>query len=191
MAGMTSDLVARREEVMDRADRALDKAWPDRKGQEYVSEMESAAKELEGIAVEMQVAGIEPVEQSRTYRYLGSVYSDLAPALGKQLLMKSRDAYQKAETLLGVHGDVLEQAKLDFSFANTLRQLDPNDTKRLQEAERRFLAARKVFAEKAPQNVARVDEALSSTRNLLKLAPLANAVERNRAELGDLEGRLK
>lgn len=183
--------MTRREQAMDRADRALDKAWPERKGQEYVREMESAAKDLERIAVEMQAAGIEPVEQSRAYCYLGSVYSDLAPALGKQLLMKSRDAYEKAESLLGVHGDALERAKLDFNFGNTLRQLDPNDTRQLQEAERRFLAARKVFAEKAPQNVARVDEALSSTRNLLKLAPLANAVERNRAELGDLEGQLK
>lgn len=186
-----SDLVKRREETMNRADRAVDKAWPERKGQEYVREMESAAKELERIASEMQAAGVEPVEQSRVYRYLGSVYSDLAPAQGKQLLVKSRDAFRKAESLLGTHGDALERAKLDFNFGNTLRQLDPNDSEQLREAERRFLAARKVFAEQAPQNLARTDEGLSSVRKLLKLAPLINTVERSRADLADLEKQMK
>jgi nucleoside 2-deoxyribosyltransferase len=111
--------------------------------------------------------------------------------LGNNVLAKARDAYQKAEMLLEGCSDTLERAKLDFNFGNTLRQLDPNDTLQLQEAERRFLAARKVFAEKAPQKVAQVDEALSSTRNLLNLAPSANAVERSRVELGDLDGQLK
>jgi nucleoside 2-deoxyribosyltransferase len=188
---MKRDLSEQREAAMDRADRALNKAWPERKGEEYVREMEWAAREFERIAAEMKASGTELLEQSRAYRYLGSIHADLAPALGKQALMKSRDAYRHAESLLGNHGDALERAKLDFNFGNTLRQLDPNDVKQLQEAERRFLVARKVFAEQAPQNMANVDEALSSTRSLLQLAPLANTVERNRAELAGLEERLK
>ena len=188
---MNRDLAKQREEVMDRADRALNKAWPGRQGEEYVREMESAAGELERIAAEMRASAVEPLEQSRAYRYLGSVHADLAPALGKPSLMKSRDAYQKAESLLGKQGDALERAKLDFNYGNTLRQLDANDIKLLHEAERRFLSARKVFAERAPQNVASVDQALSSTRSLLKLAPLANTVEQNRADLAGLEERLK
>lgn len=188
---MKRDLAEQREEAMDRADRALNKAWPERKGEEYVREMEWAAREFERIAAEMEASGTELVEQSRAYRYLGSIHADLAPALGKQALMKSRDAYRHAESLLGNHGDALERAKLDFNFGNTLRQLDPNDVALLQEAERRFLAAQRVFAVQAPQHLANVDEALSSTRSLLKLAPLANSVERNRAELAGLEERLK
>ena len=191
MAGMKPDLLKRREQAMDRADRALNKAWPERKGEEYVREMESAAGELERIAREMHASGIDQVEQSRTHRYLGSVYADLSPAQGKQSLMKSRDAYRKAESLLGKHGDALERAKLDFNFGNTLRQLDANDIGQLQEAERRFLSARKVFAEQAPQHVASVEEALSSTRSLLQLAPLAKTVEKNREDLAGLEERLK
>jgi nucleoside 2-deoxyribosyltransferase len=191
MAATKPELLKQREQAMDRADRALDKAWPERKGEEYVREMESAAAALDRIAAQMHAAGSEPLEQSRVYRYLGSVRADLAPALGKQSLMKSRDAYRKAESLLGDHGEPLERAKLDFNFGNTLRQLDPNDVGLLQEAERRFLSARKVFAEQAPQNVASVDEALSSTRNLLKLAPLANTVAKNRADLAGLEEGLK
>lgn len=191
MGGKKPDLVKRREDAMDRADRALNKAWPERKGEEYVREMESAAAELERVAAQMQASGIAALEQCRTYRYLGSVCCDLAPALGKPSLMKSRDAYRKAESLLGDHGDALERAKLDFSFGNTLRQLDSNDIQQLQEAERRFLAARKVFAQQAPQHLGNVDEALSSTRSLLKLAPLASTVERNRADLAGLDERLK
>ncbi len=187
---MNTDLLTRREQAMDRADRALDKAWPERKGQQYVREMESAARELQEVAVEMQASGMEPVELSRAYRYLGSVYSDLAPALGKQMLVKAKNVYQKAETLLEGYGDALERAKLDFNLGNALRQLDPNDTEQLREAERRFLAARKVFADRSPQHLPGVDEALASTRSLLSLAPLANVVERNRADMKDLEEQL-
>ena len=62
------------------------------------------------------------------------------------------------------------QYGLDFNVGNALRQLEPNDVQQLMEAERRLLAARKVFAGKAPQCVEQVDEALSSTRSLLKIA---------------------
>ncbi len=183
MGSIQSGLVARREQMMDRVDRALDKAWPERKGEEYVREMEAAAKEFEEIAKAMRASGVEAVEESRAYRYLGSVLSDLAPASGKQMLSKSIDAYRKAEALLEGHGDALEQAKLDFNSGNTLRQLDPNDIEQLQEAERRFMAARKVFAVQATQQLTQVDEALSSTRNLLKIAPLANSVQRSLTDM--------
>lgn len=190
MRSMEPNLVARREKVMDQADRALDKAWPERKGQEYVREMESAAKELESISAEMQASDIEPVEQSRARRYLGSIYADLAPALGAQMLAKSIDAYRKAEMLLAGCRDALEQARLDFNLGNTLRQLDPNNVQQLQEAERRFLSARSVFAVQATHYLARVDEALLSTRNLLRVAPVASAVEKNLADIKKLEQEL-
>lgn len=190
MAKNGCDLIARREQAMDSADCALDRAWPERKGQEYVREMESVARELEAIAGEMRTRGVDPIETSRAYRYLGSVYSDLAPALGNNLLARARDAYQKAEMLLEGHSDTLERARLDFNFGNTLRQLDPNDVKQLQEAERRFVAARKVFVERSPQHVPSVDEALSSTRGLLKIAQVANTVEPARADMQGLKAQL-
>jgi len=187
---LSDPLVERREQAMDRADRALDKAWPKREGPDYVRDMESAARELEEIAIEMKASSLEPVEQTRTYRYLGGVYSDLAPALGKELLLKARDAYRNAEALLEGHADALERARLDFNFGNTLRQLDPNDAEQLREAERRLLAARSVFVAQAPQHVTRVDEALASVRNLLKIAPLAKRVERDLTDMRELEQQL-
>jgi nucleoside 2-deoxyribosyltransferase len=174
---------------MDKADRALDKAWPARKGDDYVRQMNAVAEELKSIATAMKKSGEAKIEQSRAHRYLGSVYSDLAPALGKQMLVKAVGTYREAEALLQ-GGDALERAKLDFNMGNALRQLDPNDRDQLQEAERRFMAARRVFVDRSPQHVASVDEALSSTRGLLKVAPLAKAVARNKADLESLEAEL-
>jgi len=176
--------------VMDRVDRALDAAWPERKGENYVRELSAAAKELEEIANDMAAEGLDLVEQSRAYRYLGSVYSDLEPALGKEMLAQARDAYLEAEALLNDQGDDLERAKLNFNFANTLRQIDPNNIEQLRDAERRFLAARKVFSKQAPQFLPQVDTALESVGNLLKIAPIAITVERNTADMKELEKEL-
>ena len=190
MTNNNSELVERRESTMDRADRALNKAWPERTGEDYVREMQSAATDLESIVKEMHVFGVEPVETSRTYRYIGSVYSDLALALGKPMLTTAMQAYSQAENQLEGHDDKLEHAKLDFNFGNSLRQFDPNDIDKLREAERRFLSARQVFAEQSPQNVAAVEEALSSTRSLLKIAPVAKAVDQGRIDMEVLEEEL-
>jgi nucleoside 2-deoxyribosyltransferase len=187
---MGQDLIKRREQVMGRADRALDAAWPARRGDDYVREMRWAAGELETIASEMQAKGFDQVEQSRTYRYLGSVYADLEPALGKDMLLKAKKVYQMAETLLEGQSDELERAKLNFSLGNTLRQIDPNDIEQLQEAKHRFLVARAYFAPHAPQYLAQVDAALQSVESLLRLAPLANAVKQNTDDMAALQKQL-
>ncbi len=175
---------------MDRADEAL-KKWPQRLGDPYVQVMEAEASELAQLADEMQSAGVGKVEVGRTHRYLGSVYSDLAPALGKQMLLKAMQAYGESEGFLGGCEDPLEQAKLDFCVANALRQYDRNDVGRLEEAERKFLAAGRVFAEHSPDHTSAVEEALSSTRALLEAARLANLVERGRAEAQTLQEELE
>ena len=187
---MGQDLIKLREQVMDRADRALDAAWPARIGEDYVREMRRAVDELTSIAAEMRKKGLDPVEQSRTYRHLGSVYSDLEPSLGKGMLLKAKNAYQAAETLLEGQSNDLERAKLNFNFANTLRQIDPNDIEQLQEAKQRLLAARAYFAMNAPQYLAQVDAALQSVEGLLRIAPLANAVKQNTDDMAALQKEL-
>lgn len=189
---MSDDLIARREQAMDHADKLIEKAWPERKGAAYLQGMQLVASKLVKTVAEMQACGIHAVEQSRTYRYLGSVCSDLAPALGKRMLEEAREAYLKAEALLEGHEDPLEHAKLDFNLANTLRLLDANDIDQLQEAERRLLSARKVFEmQSLPQHIASAEEALTSTRCLLKAAPLANSIARSKADMEHLEAKLQ
>jgi hypothetical protein len=135
---MAQDLIKRREQVMDIADRAIDAVWPIRNGEEYVRQMQAAAEELQEIATQMSTKGISNLEQSKTYRFLGSVFSDLAPELGTELLLKAKEAYEKAEILLQGIADELEKAKLNFNFANTLRQIDPNNLQLLNEARIRY-----------------------------------------------------
>ncbi len=188
---MEADLINLRERAMDRADRALDSVWPERKGENFVREMQSASKDIEEIGSAMLKEDVELVEQSRTYRYLGSIYSDLTPALGSNMLLKARDAYLKAEALLKDGEDELEHAKLNFNLANTLRQMDPPSIEQLQEAKRRLLFAKKIFAEQVPQSVPQVDTALWSVESRLKIVPLAKEVDRNKAEMATLEKELK
>jgi len=187
---MVHALVKRRDEIMTRADRAVEAAWPQRKGETYLREMRTAVDVLQAIAAEMHTAGLNRVEQSRTYRHLGSVYADLEPAQGKEMLIKAKGAYQLAEDLLRGETDGLERAKLNFNYANTLRQLDPNDIRQLEEAKERFLAARVYFVKNAPQYIPQVDTALSSVTALLKIAPLAVTVAKNARDMQALEQEL-
>jgi hypothetical protein len=188
---MLADLIAARERAMDRADAALDRAWPGRSGAGYVAEMRAAAAAIEQVAAELKAAAAPAIERSRTHRYLGSIYSDLAPALGRDWLRRARDAYLEAERLLPEAERGLDRAKLDFNFANTLRQLDPNDVPALEEARRRLAEARAVFAKHAPEHVSRVDELTSSVDRLLALMPLVQAVQRTQAELEHLGHRIR
>jgi len=172
---------------MAAVDRAVEAAWPERKGDAYVRAMQAAAAELEAIASVMQAVGSDPVEQSRTQRSLGCVYGDLGPALGKAMLQKAYDCFLRAEGFLTGRSETLEQAKIDFNIGNMLRQIDASDTVLLQEAERRLLAARPVFEVWAPENLSSVDQALVSARALLKFAPLASSVNRRRSDLDQLD----
>ncbi|MEZ4849185.1 MAG: hypothetical protein R3B93_11320 [Bacteroidia bacterium] len=187
---MSQYLINRREQAMDRADRALDAAH-DRKGLNFVREMQSVVKELGEIAEAMQQAGTSEFEQSRTYSYLGSVYSDLAPASGKHLLLKAKEAYEQAERLLKDSDDMLAHAKLNFNFANTLRQIDPNNIEQLQEAKLRLLAAKKVFEVQAPQYMQKLLQALESVNNLLKIAPIAKEMQQSVTSVEALEKELE
>ena len=176
---MAHDLVSSRQQAMDEFYTALDNDWPGRQGEYFVGQGRRTVHELEKIIAVMGVGGFGRVEQSRTYRFLGSVYSDLEPALGKEMLFKARDAYQMAETLLEGQSDDFERAKLDFNFANTLRLIDPNDTLLLQDAKRRLLKARKYFAAHEPDYLPQVDSALASVETLLTIAPLTHIVEKS------------
>lgn len=191
MTESNAELVARRERAMDRADRALDKAWPRRKGDAYISEMEAAAGELTTVIESMELFGVDPVETSRAYRYLGSVYSDMAPALGERYLATAIDAYGQAEEQLRGLRDPVERAKLDFNMANSMRQYFKNDVSKLEDAERRFLAARSVFAEQMPQQLPAIEEALSSTRSLISVATMAGQMSNDREKVDQLEEQLE
>lgn len=180
---MVHTLIQRRDQLMERADRALDTAWPDRTSPEFVKESVSCISEMELLATQMRTANIDPVEQSYTFRLLGALYADLAPARGADMLLKAVKYYSIAENLLLGQGDELERAKLNFNCANALRQLDPNNVRQLEEAKQRFLSARGYFATNSPEYLKQIDAGLQSVSALLRIAPLAADVEKNNRDI--------
>lgn len=168
---------------MQRADRALDAAWPARASQEFVTETMACGEALKSLCARMQAERLDAVEQSRTHRLLGALYADLEPALGKTMLSRAVAAYAVAEDLLVGQEDELERAKLNFNYANALRLLDPDDIRRLEEAKQRFLAARGFFATNAPEYLPQVDAGLQSVAALLRIAPLAATVADNARDM--------
>jgi hypothetical protein len=188
---MTHELLLRRERVMDDYYRVLDAVWPDRNGSEFVYQSHMALHELEDIISKMAQRGVGPVEQSRTYRFFGSVCSDLEPTFGKEMLLKAKEAFQMADIMLEGQDDELERAKLNFNFGNTLRLIDPNDIELLSESRFRLQQARDYFSEHAPEYLAQADTSLSSVGLLLQLAPLAKSVQKNLTDMAKLEEDLK
>lgn len=187
---MTQPLIERRAEIMRRANEALKADSPGRKSADFVRITQEAVADLTSVAAKMQTLGLDPVEQGRTFRYLGDLYSDLSPALGKAMLAKATEAYRTAESLLEGHTDLLELAKLNFNFAETLRHIDPNDLERLQEARRRALTARAYFDTGKREYIGQADELLRSIDTLIALAPMAVKAKRESAELEALSKQL-
>ncbi|MBN1697970.1 MAG: hypothetical protein JW881_10690 [Spirochaetales bacterium] len=187
---MIQDVIHYREQVMARANKALDAVWPSRLGEEFVKESLLAIEELMKIAHQMKANDFSRIEQSRTYRFIGCMYSDLMPAKGKDMLLKASEAYQTAEHLLEGQSDELEQAKLYFNFANTLRLIDPNDVDRLSRARKYLLVARAYFATHAPEFLAQADDALHSVEALLSAAPIAGSINRSISEMAGLREKL-
>ncbi|HCY77484.1 MAG TPA: hypothetical protein DHV28_16330 [Ignavibacteriales bacterium] len=188
---MERNLINFREQLMDSVDQAVDKTWPTHVGDDFVREMQWAVDELINICNEMKAKGISKLEQSRTYRYLGNVYSDLEPALGKQMLLKAIQTYKMAELLLKDQSDEFEKAKLNFNYGNTLRQIDPDNIELLQESRQRILSCRAYFAENETNYLAQVDKVLNSVEDLLRIAPLANAVKKKSDGMANLNERLQ
>lgn len=170
MNATVTQLIAQRERAMALADRLVEEAWPARKGADYVRGMTRVAEELAVLAAELAQLGAPALEVSRTHSNLGSVLSDLAPALGDEQLARALEAFREAERLLAGVDDAMAHAKLQFNLANSLRQLGKGDPATLDEAERRLLLAREVFSVQAPEYLVQVDDALRSTRGLKTIA---------------------
>ncbi len=188
---MSKDLIVLRENAINRAYSIVDANWPARKGAQFRSDMIEVIDELKTIASGMKAQNYPRIEQSRIYRYLGSLYSDLIPELGIEMIQKSCEAYDIAENLLKDINDPLERAKLNFNYGNVLRQADSKDVTKLEDAKRRIKLAGETFLKLAPQFMPSVDEALKSIEALLKIAPVAQRVERNIKDTKEIEKRRK
>ena len=131
---MPADLLSRRQQAIDRHDAALERYWPNKASPEFRAAVRGVAEELEKILAEGVQSGLVALERSRTARWLGDAYSDLAAqqkvAQGEDLAYLSHAVacYQQAETLLQSVDAPRDAAILNFNFANALRRFDIGNT---------------------------------------------------------------
>lgn len=133
----------------------------------------SVVADLQQVASESNDTHGDRLERSRTYRYLGDAYFDLARGKDKGLLEIGSKAYARSECLLKGLGNDVEQAKLDFNYANTLRGLGAGtDRVLMEEAKTRYGRALKIFERKLPQFASQVIQPLQSLEAQLHLLDL-------------------
>jgi len=132
---MHIDLIAARDAAVAQHDRIVSQ-YAHRHDAAFASALEPVIAELERIISAASAAKSDPVELSRTLRWLGDAYFDHGRFAGRSSWDAAANAYSRAEQLLQDGAAPVEQAKLDFNFGNTLAQLsDGTDVKLLEAAD--------------------------------------------------------
>lgn len=162
--------------------------WPTRQGQPFTRELTQVVNTLEALAREADATGGDMLERSRTWRYLGDVYFDLARGKEASLLAKGSEAYTRAEALLKGLRNTLEEAKLNFNYANTLRGLSGGTRRALmEEAKARYQRAAALFERELPQYLSQVTSALGSLEGQLSLLGLHEEATAKVDQLKEIE----
>ena len=102
------------------------------------------------------------------------------------MLGRAKESYIKAEKLLEDCDDEMAIAKLNFNYANTLRQIGPNNLDLLQEAKSRFQSAEKYFMVNNPRYLPNIKEALNSVDGLIAMAPVSTKFTTTLNELNEI-----
>src|SRR5215831_14532490 len=156
---MTAEQLKRREGMLSRSDRALEK-WPDRKGPEFTSEMQAVIRALETLAQEADLHSSNVLERARNWRYIGIAYFDLADAREMSLLKKSEAVFANSEALSRDLHDDIETAKLNYSYGQALFHLSASgERKLLEQAVQRYKTALAKARRAMPEGVALAQEA--------------------------------
>jgi hypothetical protein len=142
-----------RDHLRKRRDAAAERMWaaedadPSFATPAFVAALAEVVRELEAVAVAADTPEADPVEVARTYRFLGGAYFDAAQKRDPDLLRLSIRAYERADAVLPRASELVEAAKLDFNFANTLAALSAGtNILHLSSAHERYHEARKGFA---------------------------------------------
>jgi hypothetical protein len=160
-------------------------------GEVFTAEMKAVVAELAQIAEEGQASPRNSLECGRTWRYLGDALFDLARGKDAALLAMGARAYRHAEGLLEGTGDHVEQAKLDFNYANTLRGLGAGTDRILMEqAKAHYQRALVTFEKELPQHVSQVKQLLASLEAQLALLGLHDKAASKVDTLKDIEQTL-
>jgi nucleoside 2-deoxyribosyltransferase/tetratricopeptide (TPR) repeat protein len=178
----------RRDQVAARHDDALAR-WPTREGSGFQQALQSVVDELRTIATAADAPGVDRVELSKAYRWLGDACFDLGLGKHKPMLDEGLLAYHRADELLEGADAPIERAKLNFNYGNTLRGLSGgSDVRLLEAAQTRYEAALREFRASHLNELARtVEDALRTIAPQLRLARKQSELRAGMIKLADLQ----
>ena len=185
---MHVDLIAARDAAVALHDRVVSQHGT-RFDAAFASALEPVIGELERIIAAATADKSDPVELSRTLRWLGDAHFDHGRFAGQPSWHAAAQAYLRAEQLLEDGSAPIEQAKLDFNFANTLAQLsDGADVKLLEAADIRYRRAAQVFRDSfLPDLAQRVEQRYALLRPQLEAGRQQIRIGRDYRRLQELE----
>ena len=184
---MTPAQLRRRETLIARSDAALER-WPGRVQPEFATEMRTVAAALESLAQAM-AGDRDSVELSRTWRWAGNAYFDLAAGMERHALEQAAQAYQHAEEALADATDEREQVKLNYCFGKTLLQLcDGKDLGLATEARARLQTALGLARGHMPDGVASVQADLATAESIVALLGAVKGLDHR---IDELKGEIR
>ena len=189
---MIPQLRDRRDRAAEHHDAALMR-FPNREGDGFTRELQQVVEELHAVVKTADEPSSDPVEVSKTYRWLGDAYFDLARGKDVALLARGAEAYQRGEELLADSDAPLERAKLDFNYGNTLRGLsEGTDVGFLEAAQTRYERAARAFrGHHLLDLAATVEQQLRSIEPQLRLVRKNSELHRGYRRLEQLQESLK
>ncbi len=186
------ELVQRRDAIMEPLWEIEEQAKPDeaevqRIARETVAQIQQLLSQWKDSAE----ATANGRETGKLHRYLGDALSSLSGKRDKDLLAMARDVYLEGEPLLEAGGDRLELARLNFNLGVALQFMAAgHDRVPMEEARRRYHAARGIFQTEKPETVEQVETALEIIETQLRALRHFEAAQKSRDELQALKETL-
>jgi hypothetical protein len=186
---MTPSQLRLREQLYDRMD-TITARHHNSTNQEFIDEVISIAESLTALAQQADSIGGDSVERSRTWRYVGNAYQNLADAQdsGMEPLMQADIAFEKADALLDSHLNPLEQMKLDFAYSRVLMLLSQgSDASLVKRSHDRCSSALLLARIHMPGVVSGIEESLATIKQTLSIlqdaANLDKRIEEHKDDL--------
>ncbi len=174
---MARSWLQRRDDLLDQQDHLVE-AWPTRVGEEFLAGIQTIATAFEQLATDAQSADGDAIEVSRTWRYAGMAWYELAETRELEWLQRARKAYQEAESHLDRGALPVDAAKLDYCVGRALLSLaDGHDQSAAARAVERFAAARDAARQSAPELLSPIESDLSRAERVAGLMGQVNQLD--------------
>ena len=185
---MDDQLLERRASLLNRHDLAMER-WPKRSGAAFQDELTAVAQALEDVGRDAVAQGGLEIEISRTWRYAGMAWYDLAGTREQEWLHRAVAAYKESENHLDTYAEPVDSAKLDYCLGRAFLNLaDGPDPSVASDAVECFSRSRATARQSAPELIPTIEVDLA---NAERVAVIRGQVGRYDKQVGALKQALK